>query len=87
MRGTDIKFVHQSARDYLACQSEKLLLNRRDDYGHGEVSLQCVTYLSTRLRANLMDLPRPDTTSGSAHDVQSSDKKALMASMGYPATF
>ena len=87
MRGTDIEFVHQSARDYLAGKNGRSVLNSYESYGHGEIALSSVTYLSARLKANLVELPRPDTTSESVKELKGKNKSALLASMDYAATF
>lgn len=81
MRGTDIEFVHQSARDYLAGENGKSILDTSELYGHHEIVVSCLSYLSQKLKVNLVDLPRPDSTRGSIKGNQ------LMASVDYAATF
>lgn len=62
MRGTEIEFVHKSARDYLTGENGQSILDSYENYGHGGVALSCLSYLSQRLKVNLVDLPRPDST-------------------------
>ncbi|KIM97029.1 hypothetical protein OIDMADRAFT_105875 [Oidiodendron maius Zn] len=81
MRHTDIGFVHQSARDYLAGKNGQSILDSYENYGHGEIALSCLSYLSQRLKVNLVDLPRPDST----RELMKNNE--LVASMEYAATF
>lgn len=79
MRGSDIEFVHQSARDYLA--GKKPILDSYKYYGHSEIALSCLSYLSQRLQVNLVDLPRPDSTR------EMMRRNRLVSSINYAATF
>ncbi|KAF7919155.1 uncharacterized protein EAE98_009475 [Botrytis deweyae] len=81
VRGTDIKFVHQSARDYLAGENGRSILDTSELYGHNDIAVSCLSYLSQNLKTNLVDLPRPDSTRKSIEGNQ------LMASLDYAATF
>ncbi|TGO70873.1 hypothetical protein BELL_0652g00010 [Botrytis elliptica] len=81
MRGTDIEFVHQSARDYLAGENGKSILDTSESYGHNDIAVSCLSYLSQKLKINLVDLPRPDSTRESIEGNQ------LMPSLDYAATF
>jgi hypothetical protein len=81
MRGTDIEFVHQSARDYLVGSSRQHILDSYGSYGHSGVTLSCLSHISQRLKVNLVDLPRPDST----RDVMKWNR--LAASVAYAATF
>lgn len=82
MRGdTGIEFNHQSARDYLAGQNGQLGLEAEQDYGHGEITLSCLSYLSQQLKPNIVDLPRPNSTR------QSMKTNQLLTSLAYAATF
>jgi hypothetical protein len=81
MRGTDIEFVHQSARDYLTGENGQSILDSYEYYGHGGVALSCLSYLSERLKVNLVDLPRPDSTR------EFMKWNGLAASVAYAATF
>ncbi|KAF3908237.1 hypothetical protein AA313_de0204058 [Arthrobotrys entomopaga] len=81
-RGTSsIEFVHKSARDYLTSESSQSIFDADDSYGHYDISLSCISYLSEQLKVNLADLPRPDSTRESAQNTE------LIASMDYAATF
>ncbi|KAK9384571.1 hypothetical protein V1515DRAFT_632612 [Lipomyces mesembrius] len=81
MRDTDIEFVHQSARDYLAGTSGQSILDSYENHGHSEIALSCLSHLSERLKINLIDLPRPDSTR------ESMKRNELVASVDYAATF
>ena len=82
MRGdTDIEFNHQSARDYLAGQNGQLGLEAEQHYGHSEIALSCLSYLSHQLKPNIVDLPRPDSTR------QLMKTNQLLKSSAYAATF
>ena len=82
MQGTtNVEFVHQSARDYLAGKSGQSILDANECYGHGEIALSCLSHLSQRLKVNLVDLPRPDSTR------ESMKRNALVVSVDYAATF
>jgi hypothetical protein len=81
IRGTDIEFVHQSARDYLAGMNGQSILDSYEHYGHGDIALSCLSHLSQRLKVNLVDLPRPDSTR------ESMKGNLLVASVDYAATF
>lgn len=87
MRGTRIEFVHQSARDYLAGRGEHSLPDFYDKYGHSDLTLSCVTYLRNELKINLVDLPRPDSTTESIKELKDEGKSAVLAGIGYAATF
>jgi hypothetical protein len=87
MRGTDIEFVHQSARDYLAGKNEQSILDSHGHYGHGEIALSCLSHLSERLKVNLVDLPRPDSTRESMKAQKDKKRNTLIASVDYAATF
>ncbi|KFZ24532.1 hypothetical protein V502_00989 [Pseudogymnoascus sp. VKM F-4520 (FW-2644)] len=80
-RGTDIEFVHQSARDYLAGRDGQSIFDSYEHYGHGEIALNCLSHLTKRLKINLVDLSRPDSTR------ESMKTNALLISVDYAATF
>jgi hypothetical protein len=81
MRGADIEFVHQSARDYLSKKNGQSILDSYEHYGHGGITLSCLSHLSQRLKVNLVDLPRPDSTR------ELMKRNELVASVDYAATF
>jgi hypothetical protein len=82
MRGTtDIEFVYQSARDYLARKNGQSILDASEHYRHGEIALSCLSHLSQRLKVNLVHLPRPDSTR------ELMKRNNLVASVDYAATF
>jgi hypothetical protein len=80
-RGTDIEFVHKSARDYLAGKDGQSIFDSYEHYGHGEIALNCTSHLTRRLKVNLVDLPRPDSTR------ESVKMNALVVSLDYAANF
>jgi hypothetical protein len=80
-RGTDIEFVHKSARDYLAGTGGQAIFDSYEHYGHGEIALNCLSYLTKRLKVNLVDLPRPDSTR------ELMKMNALVVSLDYAASF
>ncbi|KAK6534989.1 hypothetical protein TWF281_006288 [Arthrobotrys megalospora] len=75
-----VEFIHQSARDYLAESHGQDILDADGHYGHGEIALSCLSYLSQRLKVNLLGLLRPNSTR------ESIESNPLVASMGYAAT-
>ncbi|KFX88056.1 hypothetical protein V490_07867 [Pseudogymnoascus sp. VKM F-3557] len=80
-QGTDIEFVHQSARDYLAGSDGQSIFDSYEHYGHGEIALNCLSHLTKRLKINLVDLSRPDSTR------ESMKTNAVLISVDYAATF
>ncbi|KFY36599.1 hypothetical protein V495_07752 [Pseudogymnoascus sp. VKM F-4514 (FW-929)] len=81
-RGTEIEFVHQSARDYLAGKDGQSIFDSSEHYGHGEIALNCISHLTKRLKVNLVGLSQPDSTR------ESIDKNALaVVSVDYAASF
>lgn len=87
VRGTYVDFVHQSARDYLSGNNKHLPPDFYDKYGHSDITLNCVAYLLDRLKVNLLDLPRPDSTRESVKKLKDEGKTMKLASLGYAATF
>lgn len=85
MRGTTIEFVHQSSRDFLA---ELPRLHSYDQYGHGDIALSCLAYMSTILVPNLVGLPLP--SSGlrlkCLEERDFGDKGAVLETLDYAAT-
>lgn len=80
-RGAYIEFVHQSARDYLAGRDGQSIFDAYENYGHGEIALNCLSHLTKRLKVNLVNLSRPDSTR------ESMKTNALLISVDYAATF
>lgn len=85
MRGTNIEFVHQSARDYLAGTGGQYT-GLNEPYGHGEIALNCLDLLSKRLKVNLINLPRPDSTRESIKEMEDTTSKVVLASMDYASS-
>ncbi|KAL4786484.1 WD40-repeat-containing domain protein [Aspergillus varians] len=80
MRGTTIEFVHQSSRDFLA---ELPPLDSYDKYGHGDIALSCLAYMSTVLVPNLVRLPLPNSC---LEERDFDDKGAVLETLDYAAT-
>ena len=87
MRGSRIEFIHQSARDYLDSTGDYSLPSFYDKYGHSNVALNCVTYLRDRLKVNLFNLLRPDSSRYLVEKLKDEGKSAVLAGMDYAATF
>lgn len=54
MRGTDIEFFHQSARDYLAGKNGQYILDSYKHYGHVEIELSRLSHLLQDLMSTLL---------------------------------
>jgi hypothetical protein len=80
-RGAEIEFVHQSARDYLSGKDGQSIFDFYEHYGHGEIALSCLSHLTKRLKINLVNLSRPDSTR------ESIEMNALVVSLDYAANF
>jgi hypothetical protein len=87
-RKDSVEFVHQSVRDYLGGKDVQSPLDSSAPYGHSELAMSCLSHLDRRLRVNLLDLPRPDST-WTLSDMSTNDSKAqqLLQSLDYAATF
>ena len=81
IRGADIEFVYESARDYLSKKNGQSILNSYEHYRHSGITLSCLSHLSQRLKVNLINLPRPNLTR------ESIKRNKLVASVDYAATF
>lgn len=81
VRGKDVVIASHSAREYLAGKNGQSILDSHEHYGHGEVALKCLFFLSQRLKVNLVDLPRPDSTR------ELMKRNELVESVDYAATF
>jgi hypothetical protein len=64
----------------LAGKNGQSILDSYQYYGHGEIALSCLSHLSQRLKVNLVDLPRPDST----REVM--ERNTLVSSVDYAAT-
>jgi hypothetical protein len=73
--------------DYLGGNDGQSPLDSPTPYGHLELATSCLSHLNRRLKVNLLDLPRPDST-WTLFDM-SADSKAqqLLQSLDYAATF
>ncbi|KAJ5990302.1 hypothetical protein N7522_010509 [Penicillium canescens] len=87
LREDNIEFVHQSARDYLAGENGLSILESHGRFGHEEIALACLSYLSEYLKPNLVDLPRPDATRDSLEALENGPKNGILARVEYAAMF
>jgi hypothetical protein len=87
MRSRHIEFVHQSARDHLGGKNGQQILDAHSHFGHGEITLNCLYFLSKRLRVNLFDLSRPDTTRDMVKEHNNDNRNIELAALGYAAAF
>jgi hypothetical protein len=83
-RGSTIEFVHQSSRDFLAGSS----LFTCDDYGHGNIALSCLSYMSAVLEPNLIRLPLPNSgpPMKPVEEREFDDQAAVLNTLDYAAT-
>ncbi|KAL2810360.1 hypothetical protein BJX63DRAFT_321531 [Aspergillus granulosus] len=87
LREDHIEFVHQSARDYLAGENGLAILDSHGRFGHEEIVLACLSYLSECLKPNLVDLPRPDATRDSLESLKNGLKNGILSCVDYAAMF
>ena len=91
MRGQYIDFMHQSTRDYLATGRGYSVLNSTGQFGHGEMAVNCLSFLSERLKVDLLSLSRPDATREAAKETVKETVKEgeneLLTTLSYPVTF
>lgn len=87
MQGNKIEFVHQSARDYLGGENAQPLLDQHKRFGHYQIALGCLSHLAKRLKVNLLDLPRPDSTIEDWKPLNDGKKNFQLSCLDYAATF
>ncbi|KAJ5207896.1 hypothetical protein N7449_002275 [Penicillium cf. viridicatum] len=87
MQEHNIEFVHQSARDYLAGENGQSLLDLYERFGHNEIVLCCLSYLSNRLKVNILDLSRLDSTRESSKLQKDTQGTVRLSCLNYAATF
>jgi hypothetical protein len=87
MQEHNIEFVHQSTRDYLARENGQSLLDSYERFGHSEIVLCCLSYLSNRLEVNLLDLPRLDSISELSKPQKDKKGSFRLSCLNYAATF
>lgn len=87
MQENNIEFVHQSARDYLAGENAQSILDSYERFGHYEIVLGCLSHLSERLKVNLLDLTRPNSTREDLIPQKDERKSVILSSLDYAATF
>jgi hypothetical protein len=86
-RGADIEFVHQSARDYLGGKDGHSILDAHTAYGHGNITLNCLSYLTKELKSNLLGLQQPSSDRDLVKKLKDKGRNAKLASLDYAATF
>ncbi|CRG89233.1 WD-40 repeat-containing protein [Talaromyces islandicus] len=87
LREDHIEFVHQSARDYLAGENGLSILDSHGRFGHEEIFLACLSYLSEYLKPNLVNLPRPDSTRDSLEGLENKPKNGILSRVDYATMF
>lgn len=85
-RGASIEFIHQSVRDYLA-EDAQITLSSYGSWGHGEIALSCLRYLSQQLKVNPANLPRPDSGRESMKRLLDIAERGPLDNVEYAATF
>jgi len=87
LQGDYIHFVHQSARDYLAGGNGKSALELYEQFGQDEIVQSCLSHMSQRLKVNIMDLPRPDSTRQCLSKKQNEKGNTVLTSLSYASYF
>ncbi|KAJ5904783.1 G-protein beta WD- 40 repeats containing protein [Penicillium subrubescens] len=87
MQANNIEFVHQSARDYLAGKNGQSILDSCEHFGHDNILLCCLSYLSKSLKVNLLGLSQPDSTRESLRTPKHKRENDFLAGVDYAATF
>jgi len=87
LRGAEIEFVHQSARDYLTGDQGQAILSSHDTYEHGDIARNCLSHISKHLTKNLLGLPQPNSTRDTLGALGGDAARELLSSLGYAATF
>ncbi|CAG7980743.1 unnamed protein product [Penicillium salamii] len=86
LRGQNVEFVHQSARDFLAGKDAQLGLDSHGTFGHYEVVLNCLSCLSKYLKVNLLNL-RPDSDKQTTKELKAGGGGIVLATVEYAAIF
>jgi WD40 repeat protein len=81
-----IEFVHQSTRDYLAEEKTQFIFQLYTSFGHHDILQGCLSQLSERLKVNLLDLPRPDSTRNPSEPLNK-EETVKISCLDYAATF
>ena len=87
MQESTIEFVHQSARDYLTAETNQSILGLYGHYGHYEIVQGCLSQLCEKLKVNLLDLPRPDSTIRDWKPLKDEKRNIQLSCLDYAATF
>ncbi|KAL9625286.1 MAG: hypothetical protein Q9160_000688 [Pyrenula sp. 1 TL-2023] len=86
-KGTIVEFIHKTARDFFD-GTGRALLDMYESFGHGEIVLNCLSYLSSHLKTNFVGLPRPNSTRKDIeHSVDPQKSENLLLSVRYAATY
>ncbi|KAL5335585.1 WD40-repeat-containing domain protein [Aspergillus crustosus] len=87
LREDSIEFVHQSARDYLAGENGLSILASHERFGHEEIVVACLSYLSGCLKPNLAELPAPYAEKDSWKSPENGPKDEVLLRVEYAASF
>lgn len=88
VRADRLEFVHQSAREFLRWTLGTYESPALDNpFGHMDIALSCLSYLRRRLKANLLDLSRLDSTREFLATLKCDQRQALLSDVEYGATF
>ncbi|KAJ6065290.1 G-protein beta WD- 40 repeats containing protein [Penicillium canescens] len=87
MQENNIEFVHQSARDYLAEENGQSILDSYEHFGHYEIVQGCLSHLYERLKVNLLDLPRPNSTIEDWKLLKHKKESVQLSCLDYAANF
>lgn len=82
-----VRFIHQSIQDFFAEHDGRSLLSAYGYRGHRDIALSCLSHLSTHLKVNLVNLPRPDSAQDEIAMSDGTKDGGLLASLSYAATF
>ncbi|CAI7644323.1 unnamed protein product [Penicillium bialowiezense] len=86
LRGHSVDFVHQSVRDYLAENDQQLVLDSPGIFGHCEIAMNCLSYLSLSLKVNLLGI-LPDTNLKRVEALRAINEISVLENVEYAAIF
>jgi hypothetical protein len=86
-REGSIEFVHQSARDFLGRIEKDSKADSFSRYGHGDMAVNAVTFLTQHLNLNIMKLPWPPTTQAIEKAQETVEQHEIICGLAYAAIF
>jgi hypothetical protein len=86
-REGSVEFVHQSARDFLSSIGEDSKADLFSCYGHGDMALNAVTFLTQHLETNMLNMPWPPTTRAIEEARDTIERHGFSRGLGYAALF